>query len=157
MLLALNRHGPLALVGLLLLRRSGRTHARFAQGLMSPRQPGVVWGQATWMLLLDIGKLLLELRHHLLLRRVHHPPSTCSNHLLKLMQMVLRGHCTTLLLNLLLLARCSHTPDYAHPNALLLSKGRHVPLGGCLRGRRLRAHRCRGTGSRRSVVASWGR
>lgn len=154
------RHGPRALVGLLLLGWGGWTQAGFTQGLVerrSPRRSGVVRRQTTRMLLLllDIGRLVLELRHHLLLRRVHHPPSTSSTHLLKLMEMMLRGQTTTLLLNLLLLARGSHSSHSSHP--LLLRKCRHVPLGGRLRGRRLCAHRRRGTGTSCSVVGSWRR
>lgn len=155
------RHGPRALVGLLLLGWGGWTQARFTQGRVerrSPRRSGVVRRQTTRvLLLLDIGRLLLELRHHLLLRRVHHPPSTSSTHLLKLMEMMLRGHGTTLLLNLLLLAWGSHSSHSTHPNSLLLRKCRHVPLGGRLWGRRLRAHRCRGTRTGCSVVGSWRR
>lgn len=77
MLLALHRHGPLALVGLLLLLRwGGRSQSRFTQRLVEWRGSwwsGGIWRQTTSMLLLlellDVGRLLLlELRHHLLLR-----------------------------------------------------------------------------------------
>ena len=83
------RHGPLALVGLLLLLGwGGWAQSRFSQGLVERRGSwwsGVVRRQTTRVLLLllelwDIWRLLLELRHHLLLGRVHHPPSTSSTH-----------------------------------------------------------------------------
>lgn len=85
MLLALDTHGPLALIGWwLLLRRGCWTHSRFPKGLMKRRDSswsGVVGRQTTRMLLLlellEIWWLLLKLRYHLLLRRIHHPPSAC--------------------------------------------------------------------------------
>lgn len=160
-MLALYRHGPLALAGLLLLLGWGCwTESRFAQGLVQrrgSRWSGVVWRQTTRVLLLellDIGRLLLELRHHLLLRRVHHPHSTSTTHWLKLMEMVLRRHGTTLLLNLLLLDWSSHSSHSTHTNSLLLRKCRHVPLGRCLWSRRLCAHRCRCTRTSGSIVGS---
>ena len=69
-----------------------------------------------------------------MLRRPHHPtPSTL--HLLELMvKVVLRGHSTSLLLELLLLLLLfllPRTPTYPHP---LLGQGGHVSLGGGLRG-----------------------
>ena len=69
--------------------------------------------------LLDIWRvllLLLEMGHHLLLRRGHHAPSASrsSTHLLKLMEVVLRRHVASLLLELLLPWR----PHPSHPNRL---------------------------------------
>lgn len=90
--------------------------------------------------LLDIWGLLLELRHHLLLRRVHHRPSSSSRHRLELMEMVLRGHSTTLLLKLRLLAWSSHSPHASHTHSLRLRECSHVALSWSLWRRRLRAH-----------------